>query len=125
MGACSSRSARELAAVVDDLASIARLIDALRPWLGHLVLVGGWAHRLHRLHPLAHAPAYAPLRTRDADVAFSAQAPLEGDIGAALRAADFHEELSSEHTPPSASTASATPTRASTPSSSFRWPAVA
>jgi len=61
---------------VDDLASIARLIAALRPWLGHLVIVGGWAHRLHRLHPLANPPSYLALRTRDADLAFSPNAPL-------------------------------------------------
>jgi hypothetical protein len=84
----------------DEFADIARLIDALRPWLSHLVIVGGWAHRLHRFHPLANPPAYQPLRTRDADVAFSLTAPLEGDIGAALEAADFRQELSGEHTPP-------------------------
>jgi hypothetical protein len=85
---------------VDDFAEIARLIEALRPWLAHLVIVGGWAHRLHRFHPLANSPAYQPLRTRDADVAFSLRAPLKGDIGAALEAADFKEELSGENTSP-------------------------
>lgn len=85
---------------MDDFAAIARLLDALRPWLGHLVIVGGWAHRLHRFHPLAHPPAYAALRTRDADLAFSTSAPLMGDIAAALKAADFHEDVSGEHTPP-------------------------
>jgi hypothetical protein len=30
---------------MEDAASFARLIDALRPWLGHFVIVGGWAHR--------------------------------------------------------------------------------
>jgi hypothetical protein len=85
---------------MDDLAAFARLIDALRPWLGHVVIVGGWAHRLHRLHPLSHPPQYAPIRTKDADVAFSISAPLAGNIGAALKAAGFHEEFSGEHTPP-------------------------
>lgn len=85
---------------MDEFADIARLIQALRPWLAHLVVVGGWAHRLHRFHPLANPPAYAPLRTRDADVAFSSDAPLEGDIRAALETADFRQELSGEHTPP-------------------------
>ena len=85
---------------MDDFADISRLIEALRPWLAHLVIVGGWAHRLHRFHPLANPPAYQPLRTRDADVAFSLRAPLEGDIGAALEAADFREDLSGENTPP-------------------------
>ena len=78
----------------------ARLVDAIRPWLKQLVFVGGWAHQLYRLHALASIPPHQPLRTRDADLAFSANARLPGDIGAALRAADFREELSGEHTPP-------------------------
>ena len=58
---------------MDDFAAFARLLDALRPWLGHLVVVGGWAHRFH---PLAHVPAHAPVRTKDADIAFSDSVPL-------------------------------------------------
>jgi hypothetical protein len=85
---------------VDDFVAFARLLEALRPWLGHVVIIGGWAHRLHRSHPLAHPPAYAVLQTRDADVAFSPTAPLEGDIGSSLRAAGFREDFSGEHTPP-------------------------
>ncbi len=85
---------------MDDIAKIGRLIEALRPWLGHLVIVGGWAHRLHRLHPLANPPSYLPLRTKDADLAFSLTAPLVGDIGAALKEADFAEEFFGDHTPP-------------------------
>src|SRR6266545_1669954 len=85
---------------MDDLAAFARLLDALRPWLGHLVVVGGWAHRLHRFHPLAHAPAHAPVRTKDADIAFSDSVPLTGNIATALKAADFQEEFLGEHTPP-------------------------
>lgn len=69
---------------MEDLAAFARLITALGPWLGDLVLVGGWAHRMHRLHPLAQLPAYLPLRTRDADLAFSEAAVLRGNIRAAL-----------------------------------------
>ena len=85
---------------MDDLNSIARLLDALHPWLGHLVIVGGWGHRLHRFHPLAHPPDYAPLVTRDADVAFASTAPLVGDIKAALKAAGFAQELSGDQIPP-------------------------
>jgi hypothetical protein len=48
---------------VEGAPSFARLIEAVRPWLAHLVIVGGWAHRLH--HPLAGKPPYLPLRTRD------------------------------------------------------------
>ena len=70
---------------MNDLAAFARLLDALRPWTNQLVIVGGWAHRLHRFHPLAHPPAYEAIRTKDADLAFSSSAPLEGDIAAALK----------------------------------------
>lgn len=56
---------------MDDLTALARLIEAIRPWLGHLVFVGGWAHRLHRFHPLAHPPAHQPIRTRDVDLAIA------------------------------------------------------
>src|SRR5262249_9742544 len=85
---------------MEDLANFARLVEAIRPWLPHLVIVGGWAHRLHWFHPLASSQEYQPLRTRDDDLAFSLNAPLEGDLGDALRQAGFEEELSGEHTPP-------------------------
>jgi hypothetical protein len=95
-----SESLSQAAARVDDLTAIARLIDALEPWLPQLVIVGGWAHQLHRLHPDAGHPKYAPLRTRDADLAFSLHERLAGNIAAALKAADFVEEFSSDFTPP-------------------------
>lgn len=85
---------------MEDLANFARLVEAVRPWLNHLVIVGGWAHRLHRFHPLATNQDYQPLRTRDVDLAFSLSAPLEGDLRDALKQAGFEEELSGEHTPP-------------------------
>jgi hypothetical protein len=85
---------------VDDFVAFGRLLDALRPWLGHVVIIGGWAHRLYRFHPLSHPPQYAPPRTKDADVAFSASAPLTGDIAEAMKTAGFNKDLSGEHTPP-------------------------
>lgn len=85
---------------MDDSAALGLLIDALRPWLDELVIVGGWAHQLHRLHPLADVPPYRPLRTRDADLAFASNAKLAGNMGAALKAANFSEDLSTEHSPP-------------------------
>jgi hypothetical protein len=85
---------------MNDLDAMARLIEALRPWLGKVVIVGGWAHRLHRLSALASPPSYQPVLTLDADVAFSIGEALEGNIAASLKAADFHERLSGEHTPP-------------------------
>lgn len=85
---------------MEDFAPFARLIGAVRPWLRELVVVGGWAHRLYRFHPLARPPGYLALRTRDADLAFSLDAALRGDVGAALREAGFCEDLLGEHVPP-------------------------
>lgn len=85
---------------MDDFAAFARLIEAVRPWLGQLVIVGGWAHRLHRFDPRANPPAYSPLRTLDTDLALSDRASLNGDIKASLAAAGFKEEFSDEYTPP-------------------------
>jgi hypothetical protein len=84
----------------DEFVGIARLIDALRPWHAHVVLVGGWAHRLYRFDPRARVPSYRPLQTKDADVAFAPGRTVEGNIGDALRVAGFHEVLSGEHVPP-------------------------
>lgn len=85
---------------MEDLGNFARLVEAVRPWLTDLVIVGGWAHRLHRFHPLATSQQYQPLRTRDVDLAFSLKAPIEGDLRAALNQAGFEEKLSGEDTPP-------------------------
>lgn len=85
---------------MDDFASFARLVAAVDPWRGHLVLVGGWAHRLYRFHELANVPDYQPLTTKDTDFAFSAGAPLEGDLKVALDEAGFNEKLFGENQPP-------------------------
>ena len=85
---------------MQDAESFARLIDALRPWLGHLIIAGGWAHRLHRLHPLAKNPDHKPIRTRDVDFALSPRAPLAGNISEALDAAGFTRTFLGEDAPP-------------------------
>ena len=77
-----------------------RLVDSLSPWLARLVFVGGWAFRLYRLHPAAQVPAYRPVATLDADVAFAEGERLEGSIGARLEAEGFEEQLSGNHRPP-------------------------
>ena len=83
-----------------DLGAFARLVVALAPWQSQLVIVGGWAHRLFRHHPLADRPSYQPLLTRDADVAFASGGQLEGSIKSALDSAGFKEDLFGEHRPP-------------------------
>lgn len=85
---------------MEDLEAFARLVTALRPWLGQLVIVGGWAHRLHRFHPMANPPGHLPLRTRDIDLAFSRGEALAGDIRTALTDAGFAEELFGDDAPP-------------------------
>jgi hypothetical protein len=85
---------------MEDAASFARLVEALRPWLGHFVIVGGWAHRLHRLHALAGAPTHPPVRTRDVDLALSLHAPLSGDVSEALGRAGFGRTFLGEDAPP-------------------------
>jgi len=53
------------------------LVDALRPWLGRVVFIGGWAHRLYRERPEARAPSYDALRTEDADIALAPGGPRD------------------------------------------------
>jgi hypothetical protein len=86
--------------VTDDLDLLAHALQALRPWHRSLVMVGGWAHRLYRFHPLADPPSYLPLQTRDADFAVAPTEPIVGDIAAALQAADFDAQLSGDERPP-------------------------
>lgn len=85
---------------MNDRESFTRLVEALEPWLHQLVFVGGWAHRLYRLHPNAASPAYQPLLTKDADVAFENRARFDGSIKARLEASGFKEELKGDHSPP-------------------------
>jgi hypothetical protein len=52
-----------------DLDRLSKLVEALDPWLSQVVILGGWAHRLLRYHPLAQAVSHEPLLTLDTDVA--------------------------------------------------------
>jgi hypothetical protein len=84
-----------------DAIHFARLIDTLHPWLNQVVVIGGWAHRLYRLHPLAQAVDYEPLGTFDTDVAVPPQLPAtDKDIRQRLLENNFREELSGETQPP-------------------------
>lgn len=83
-----------------DRAAFAKLMGALSPWSSQLVVVGGWAHRLHRLHPDAATPTHLPLATLDADIAFAERDRLEGNIKGRLLASGFTEQLTGTHHPP-------------------------
>jgi hypothetical protein len=78
-----------------------RLLAALKPWLPHIVIVGGWAHQLYRLHPHAQALDYSPLSTLDTDIAVPERPQMqEHDIRSRLLAHGFFEEFSGDHHPP-------------------------
>jgi hypothetical protein len=88
---------------IPDLDSFVRLATALEPWLGQAVIIGGWAHRLYRLHPLAQKLDYSPLMTLDMDIAVPARlAPGPQNIRQRLLAHGFSEELLGEDRPPAA-----------------------
>lgn len=85
---------------MNDHAYFTRLVTALAPWNHQLVFVGGWAHRLYRLHPDAGAPIYEPVATLDVDVAFDNRVRLDGNMKARLVDAGFEEQLRGDHQPP-------------------------
>ena len=62
-------------AVQSDVEYFARLVDALEPWLDQVVIIGGWAHRLYRQHPLAQPLDYEPLGTLETGFAVPLDLP--------------------------------------------------
>ncbi len=85
---------------MNDLEAFAKLVQALDPWRGQLVFIGGWSHRLHTLHPRANQLEFQPVFTKDTDLAFHNKVPLEGNIKAALSEKGFKEDLSGAARPP-------------------------
>jgi hypothetical protein len=86
---------------LSDLGSFSRLVAALSGWLDRVVIIGGWAHRLYRLHPYAQALEYAPLTTLDTDVAIPAELPATTeDLRQRLLAHGFTEEFLGDDRPP-------------------------
>jgi hypothetical protein len=84
-----------------ELEPFAKFVEALDPWLGQVVLVGGWAHRLYRLDPRARNVMYLPLTTLDGDVAVPAKLKVEeSSVRERLLQAGFKEEFIGEHQPP-------------------------
>jgi hypothetical protein len=79
----------------------AKFIEAIDPWLGQVVLVGGWAHRLYRLDARAGNLAYPPLTTLDGDVALPTKLRVEeSTVRDRLLNAGFREEFVGEERPP-------------------------
>jgi hypothetical protein len=85
----------------NDIEKFCGLVDALRPWLGRIVFVGGWAHRLYRERPESAQLPYAPLRTTDADVVLDPRTIGRSEnVRVRLIAHGFTEELSGDDRPP-------------------------
>ena len=83
------------------LEAFSKFIVALEPWLGEVVLVGGWAHRLYRLDPRARKLDYLPLTTLDGDVAVPPKLKKEeSTVRKRLLDAGFEEEFVGEDRPP-------------------------
>jgi hypothetical protein len=85
----------------DDLDAFGRLVAALEPWLGEIVIVGGWAHRLYRMHPHAQTLDYAPVMTLDTDVAVDSALPVpSGAIRDRMLEQGFTEDFLGDDRPP-------------------------
>jgi hypothetical protein len=83
-----------------ELEAFSKFIDALEPWLGEVVLVGGWAHRLYRLDGRARKLDYLPLSTLDGDVAVPPKLKKEeSTVRKRLLEAGFEEEFVGEDRP--------------------------
>jgi hypothetical protein len=84
-----------------ELEGFSKFVDALAPWLGEFVVVGGWAHRLYRLDSRARKLDYAPLTTLDGDVAVPSKLKKEElNVRKRLLDAGFEEEFIGEDRPP-------------------------
>jgi Nucleotidyltransferase len=83
------------------LEAFSKFIVAIEPWLGEVVLVGGWAHRLYRLDPRARKLDFLPLTTLDGDVAVPPKLKKEeSTMRKRLLDAGFEEEFIGEDRPP-------------------------
>jgi hypothetical protein len=84
-----------------EIEPFAKYIEALDPWLGQMVLVGGWAHRLYRVDPRARNLGYPPLTTLDGDVALPSKLKVEElTVRDRLLKAGFKEEFLGDDQPP-------------------------
>jgi hypothetical protein len=85
----------------EDNTDLARLMLVLHPYRADLVLIGGWAHRLFRLHDLAQPLDFEALGTQDVDVAIPAKvAPRGEDLAKLLDTAGFKARFLGEDDPP-------------------------
>ncbi len=79
----------------------ALLVDALGPYRDRVVIIGGWAHRLFRRHTLAQPVDYAPLMTRDTDIALAPGISTDAlTLRERLLSRGFREEFLGDDRPP-------------------------
>lgn len=78
----------------------ATLVDAIRPALPQVVIIGGWACRLFRLLPDSVGPEHDPLLTDDTDVAVPSRGLRGLDLRSRLKKYGFTEDPTGEYTPP-------------------------
>lgn len=84
-----------------ELRAFARLVDALEPWVGQVVIIGGRCHRLYRHHLWAQEIDHAPLITGDVDVALPARLSVKKkDVHERLTERGFTEEFLGNDVPP-------------------------
>jgi hypothetical protein len=84
-----------------DLENFSRLIESITPWLDQVVIIGGWAHRLYRLHSSARQVDYPALMTLDTDVAVPARLDVsQQDIHERLLANGFCPDPLGDQQPP-------------------------
>ncbi len=92
-----------MAELNSDLEPFAKFVEAVDPWLGQAVLIGGWAHRLYRLDSRARKLPYLPITTLDGDIAVPQKLKVEeSTVRERLLKAGFKEECSQK---PATSTA--------------------
>lgn len=84
-----------------EIEAFSKFVEAIQPWLGEVVLVGGWAHRLYRLDSRARKLGYVPLTTLDGDVAVPTKLKQEEEaVRTRLLKAGFKEEFIGDDRPP-------------------------
>jgi hypothetical protein len=79
-----------------ELEAFSKFITAVEPWLGKVVLVGGWAHRLYRLDSRARRLDYLPLTTSP----YHRNLQRKNRQGKGLLEGGFEEEFIGEDRPP-------------------------
>jgi hypothetical protein len=83
----------------DERRTLVRALRPLQAVLSEIILVGGWAHRLHAHHPLASRAGHL-LNTLDADLFVPNPSPSRGLRVEALRVAGFEISLHGHESPP-------------------------